>query len=110
LMGGVLVAVGDSFENGRRSAALNQLRQIEEAIYGFAAHRGRLPCPAGPNGLEDCTRTSGSLPIALGLSGRTDANGILLDPWGNPYRYAAHDDYIIDAPGTIASQFSTGTL
>lgn len=118
LMGGVLVAIGDSFESGRRSAALNQLRQIEEAIYGFAAHRGRLPCPAGVDGLELCPPTPdtppisfGFLPIALGLSGRTDVNGILLDPWGNPYLYAAHDAYIIDAPETIALQFSsTGTL
>jgi prepilin-type N-terminal cleavage/methylation domain-containing protein len=108
LMGGVLVAVGDSFESGRRSAALNQLRQIEEALYGFAASNGRLPCPApalGGDGLEDCDLPDGVLPRILGLSGPTDTSGAVLDPWGNPYLYAVHAEYT-DAV-TLSTQFGS---
>lgn len=97
LMGGVLVAVGQSMENSRRSAALAQLRQLEEALYGYAQATGRLPCPAtaasggreDPAGGGDCTAWHGFVPVTtLGFSGSVNADGLLLDPWRNPYRYS----------------------
>lgn len=100
VINGLLVAVGQSAENTRRLEAKNKLREIEEALYGFAQVQGRLPCPADDdtNGAEDltgttlngdCGLTHGLLPNAtLGLSGGVDSNGFLMDPWGNPYRYS----------------------
>ncbi len=70
--------------------------EVVEAIIGFAQVNGRLPCPAQPNdaGLEDingvvgCNTYAGFVPVnTLGLDGRFNADSLLLDPWGNPYRY-----------------------
>jgi prepilin-type N-terminal cleavage/methylation domain-containing protein len=107
LMSGVLVAVSQTTENNRRTNALVQLRQIEEALYGFAQTYGRLPCPAiyttviikkgkeDPQGGGNCTEPHGFVPVAtLGFYGPTNDDGLLLDPWQNPVRYsvAEYDD------------------
>lgn len=85
------------------------LNDVEEALYGFAAARGYLPCPAQANsaGLESpiggstagnpCTTGSnaggnrvvnGFVPgRTLGLSGKYNADTLLLDAWNNPIRY-----------------------
>lgn len=97
LMSGVLVSVSQTTLNARRSTALAQLRQIQEALYGYAQTQGRLPCPAIANGTgkEDpvgtgvCTVIHGFVPAAtLGFDGPTNQDGLLLDPWQNPYRYS----------------------
>ena len=74
--------------------------RVVEAVIGFAQVNGRLPCPAIPNsgGFEDiddddvdpdgCFNYGGFVPVdTLGLDGRLNADSLLLDPWGNPYRY-----------------------
>ncbi len=71
--------------------------QAHDALLGFAAINGRLPCPAAPaaTGVASpavsgpCTNNyNGFLPaMTLGLSG-VDANGYLLDGWGGRVRYA----------------------
>ena len=90
------------------------LELAREALLGFAASNGRLPCPAnvppapgtapGPFAVEvfvdpvtlapnrnlQCGIVNGEgfLPaLALGI-GPTDRYGYLLDAWGNPIRYA----------------------
>ncbi len=99
MLGGLLTAIGQSAENTKRLEARNKLREIEEALYGFAQVQGRLPCPADSdtNGIEDvanittgsCNLLYGLVPNAtLGLSGSVNADGLLEDPWGNPYRYS----------------------
>lgn len=95
LMSGVLVAIGQTAENGRIASSQAQLREIQEALYGFAQAYGRLPCPAtdmstSPN-LEDATCSSmhGFVPSGtLGLDGATNADGLLVDPWQQPLRYS----------------------
>jgi prepilin-type N-terminal cleavage/methylation domain-containing protein len=95
LMSGVLVAVSQGLANGRITDARAQLREIEEALYGFAQATGRLPCPAtdasANPGFEEapCNAVHGFVPAGtLGLRGPVDANGLLMDPWGNPIRYS----------------------
>jgi len=98
LLSGVLVAVGDSTDSIRISNARTQLESIGEALYGFAQANGRLPCPATntSDGEEDpntgtgiCANNFGLLPnVTLGLFGAVNEDGLLLDPWQNPYRYA----------------------
>ena len=97
LLSGVLVAVGDSTDSIRISNARTQLESIGEALYGFAQANGRLPCPAtntsdgeeAPLGGGACTNNFGLLPnVTLGLFGAINEDGLLLDPWQNPYRYA----------------------
>jgi prepilin-type N-terminal cleavage/methylation domain-containing protein len=77
------------------------LDQAREAVMGFALRFGRLPCPAtnvsggvespttgGVCTTDGATLQAGFVPaVTLGL-GPTDANGFLLDAWGNPIRYA----------------------
>ncbi len=95
-----------------RQQELKQYREVDRkmdeviaAIIGFAQINGRLPCPAIPNsaGVEDgggdadCNNYGGFVPVnTLGLTGRLNADSLLLDPWGNPYRY-----YVSDADADI---------
>ena len=97
LMSGVLVAIGNSTENTRRTTARNQIRLMEDALYSFAQTRGYLPCPAtgASVGLESpvdgglCNAQHGFYPAAtVGVPGAVNADGLLLDPWQNPYRYS----------------------
>ncbi len=93
-----------------------EMNEIIHQLVAFAQVNGRLPCPdsaAGANGLEDtvdlfdnadgnivgadtvidgCLAYFGFLPRAtLGMNGRVDGQGRLLDPWGEPYGYHVSD-------------------
>ena len=80
----------------QQQATLAALSEARDALLGFAAVNGRLPCPATAlsNGLESpaggaCNAPyTGFLPAAtLGLTGQV-VKGYLLDPWANRIRYA----------------------
>ena len=96
-------------------AAEQEMDQIIAAIVGFAQVNGRLPCPAIPNsaGVEDydninndgCDNFGGFVPVnTLGITGRLNADSLILDPWGNPYRYYVTDN---DFNGGGFSDFTT---
>ena len=100
LLSGVLLGVSQSTENTRRTLARDQLRQIQDALYGYAQITGYLPCPADadtagqsdPLGPGNCNLNHGFVPAAtLGFFGAVDEDGLLTDPWGNPYRYSLSD-------------------
>lgn len=96
----LLSAVFMPFSAQRETAdirkAREELKTIEEALYGFAIANNRLPCPTLPgNGGVGvmagtvCQNDNGFVPSTdLGLSGNVNCDGLLLDPWGNPYRYS----------------------
>ena len=95
LMSGVLVAVSQSTANARITSARAQLRDVEEALFGFAEAYGRLPCPATDDSpvanFEEspCDDMHGFVPSGtLGIEVPVDDNGLLIDPWGNPLRYS----------------------
>lgn len=97
LLGGMLVSLSEVQESRNRGAAELQITEQVEALYGFAQANGRLPCPAtaasggfeAPLGGGACTQRFGFIPSAtLGLTGSVDAQGLLIDPWLSPYRYA----------------------
>jgi prepilin-type N-terminal cleavage/methylation domain-containing protein len=95
LMSGILVAVSQTAENNRITSAKAQLREIQEALYGFAQAYGRLPCPATNNSsspnIEDttCSNKHGFVPSGtLGIDGPTNSDGLLVDPWQHPLRYS----------------------
>lgn len=98
LLSGLLVALTQTSDNTRITTAKSQLVKIEEALYAFAQSHGRLPCPATSvsggyespdDGTGDCTQTHGFVPGAsLSLYSRINADGLMLDPWSNPYRYS----------------------
>lgn len=112
LLGGLLGAISQVSENTRRTTARNQLERIEQALYGYAQAYGRLPCPAisTSDGREDrvggvnssCSSVHGFVPNAtLNLYGRINDDGLLLDPWANPYRYSVS--------GNGANSFTSAT-
>lgn len=117
LMSGVLVGVAQSTANARITNAKAQLREIEEALYGFAQANGRLPCPASatsdgeedPVGTGDCNEPNGFVPVAtLNLYGPVNEDGLLLDPWRNPVRYSVATQTCTSCGGTRSFTSSTG--
>ena len=111
LMSGVMVSISQTTLNARRAATLAQLQEVEEALYGYAENRGRLPCPASvvSKGYEDttgatCNRSTGFVPAAtLGLTGSTDSDGLLLDSWNNPLRYSLVVTPLNDTVGNLVA-------
>jgi prepilin-type N-terminal cleavage/methylation domain-containing protein len=87
--------------------ANTEMDSIIEHLIAFAQVNGRLPCPDTStntdgvansiDGEEDphanatvgCEAFFGFLPArTLGMNGKYDAAGVLIDPWGSRYRYA----------------------
>lgn len=99
LLSGVLIAVSRTTATARITSAKAQLREIEEALYGYAVAYGRLPCPTTPTAADpgyeevgavgECAEPHAFIPFAtLGLTGPINGDGLLLDPWQNPIRYS----------------------
>jgi len=112
------VPLGAQVHARRVDEARRQLADARDAVLGFAAAHGRLPCPATPSsrGQEafaaggDATNGrcadfhGGYLPAAaLGLS-PLDDEGLLRDPWvatANRVRYAVHSGTINAVPQAL---------
>ncbi|HXZ50273.1 MAG TPA: type II secretion system protein [Usitatibacter sp.] len=107
MLTGLALPLAAQVQLHRQAELRRTLREARDALLGFAATHGRLPCPAvdGGNGLEafapgadastgECAAFYGGyLPAAtLGLAG-LDSEGFLRDPWGSPnnrIRYAVY--------------------
>jgi len=97
LIGGMLAPLSAQRDIQNTNETQKQLSEIKEALFGFAAAKGRLPCPASAatTGIENpigggaCVNSwDGLLPgITLGV-GPTDPQGYVVDSWGNRIRYA----------------------
>jgi prepilin-type N-terminal cleavage/methylation domain-containing protein len=103
LLAGLIPTISGQVEQRRINEARAQISEIREALIGYAIINGRLPCPASPsttNGQESfaagghsangvCSNFyNGFVPAAtLGLP-NMNGSGLVLDPWGNPIRYA----------------------
>jgi prepilin-type N-terminal cleavage/methylation domain-containing protein len=96
LLGGLVMPLSSRVEQARISDTRRQLDELRTAVSGYALARDALPCPATPasNGLSattanGCVTQYGFVPAAtLGLGGGRNADGLLLDAWGNPLRYS----------------------
>ena len=97
LLGSILMPLSSQIESNQRKSAQQTLEDIKQALIGFALANDRLPCPATPSsaGVEApagggvCTVQHGFVPAStLGLSGGRNQDGLLLDPWNNPFRYS----------------------
>jgi prepilin-type N-terminal cleavage/methylation domain-containing protein len=102
LIGGMMLPLSAQDDVRRTQETQKSLNDARDALIGFAVANGRLPCPAtvASNGIESfvaggnpsngiCSDFySGFLPAAqLGL-GPTNNNGLSLDAWNQPIRYA----------------------
>jgi len=109
LLGGLLVPLAAQVEARKMTETRRTLADIGEALLGFAAAQGRLPCPAagGATGAESpigggtCNNPyDGFVPgITLGITPVDDA-GYVIDAWGQRIRYAVSTDpeSTIDTP------------
>ncbi len=91
LMGAMLQPYGTHLVERKRTDTRTQLQNIQRALLGFSAANSRLPCPVldstAPYG--DCSRQHGFVPAALlGIDGRYNEEGLLVDSWGAPFRYS----------------------
>lgn len=104
LIGGMLLPLSAQRYLQSAKETEGRLADVKDALLGFAAAQGRLPCPAAPppaGGVESppgtglCTNPlDGFVPAAtLGLA-PTDVQGYLLDAWGNPIRYSVYSSTI----------------
>ncbi len=97
LLGGLVTPLSTQQDVAKRKSTDAQLEEIHDALIGYAARTGRLPCPAtnasngqaSPNSATTaCTSFSGFVPVqTLNLTGSVDGNNLLTDEWLNPVRY-----------------------
>jgi len=108
---GYTVALFPKQQELKKYRAVDQeMDRVIEAIIGFAQVNGRLPCPAIPDsggdedggGAVDCNNYGGFVPVnTLGLTGKRNQDSLLLDPWGNPYRYyVTNNDFNLGGSGS----------
>lgn len=107
LFAGILIPFTTQVELRRVADTQKTLVEIREALIGFAAAKGRLPCPASvaSNGQEAFVNPpiddekngrcknflDGFVPAAVLGIGPTDGAGYVLDAWNNRIRYAVTD-------------------
>ena len=113
LLAGILIPFTTQVELRRVGETQKTLLEIREALIGFAAANGRLPCPAsaGSNGQEsfaaggdtingNCSNFfDGWVPGALLGIGPVDGTGFVLDAWNNRIHYAVSNNNQLP-PGT----------
>jgi prepilin-type N-terminal cleavage/methylation domain-containing protein len=114
LLGSVLVPLTTQVERRQAAETERRLTEIKEALVGFAAINGYLPCPAvsATDGTEhrtggSCFDLGGGNPKRVGFLPWVTLGVPPLDPWGNLYRYSvdpafADTNYLtLDAKGDI---------
>ncbi len=110
VLGTLLMPLQAQRQQLAQSQTENTLETAKKALLGFAQSKGRLPCPATANGLEDplggataCTKQLGYLPAAtLGIQ-PTDASGLAVDAWNNPIMYAVAQNSAVTTPANPAT-------
>lgn len=100
LMGGLLIPLGAQKEIEKRQQTNLQLGEIRDALIGFTAVNGRLPCADfNGDGLEDsCDNPTLNAQTQDGdLPWRTLALQ-QYDAWGGSLRYRVERDYAVASP------------
>lgn len=105
LIGSLLGPISAHEKTRKIIAVKSQQNMIKDAVLGFMARTGYLPCPAAPNlnagpgvaGVEariggpgsDCSFEHGYVPnVTLNIRGEYNSSQVFVDPWGTPYLYS----------------------
>ncbi len=102
IFGSILGPLSNQRANQKIKTTETLLKEFHDALLGFAALNGYLPCPAilTSDGLEErnagpgsnCDTEHGYLPGAtLGLNGSFNSDNLITDAWGNPIRYSLNN-------------------
>jgi len=120
LIGFTMALFPQQQELTRYRKANSEMNNIINSVIAFSQVNGRLPCPALPNsvgresggGNANCNNYGGFVPIhALGINGNINDDSLLLDPWGQPYRYyVSNSDFFEDGAdvGTVIDDDADG--
>lgn len=112
LLGGLLMPLATQVETQRRVETEKALKEINEAIIGFAMTNGRLPCPANP-GTPTGTATAGVERAATATTCTGGIQGVVpwvtlgvseLDAWGRRFTYRVtswYADQIVSPGNTV---------
>lgn len=112
LIAGLVIPFSAQQDILARQETERRFASIREALLGYSAAKGRLPCPANPTiasgaanaGTEDCTRTEGALPWA-------DLGVPQLDSWGRRFTYRVTDSFKdAIAAGTVTPPSTCTTI
>ena len=94
LLNAVVPTTASQWEARQRNATERQITRILEASIGFAVAQGRLACPATKDtrGREQAAcpgaGSHGYVPaVTLGIDGPLNDDALLVDRWGQPFRY-----------------------
>ena len=94
LLGGLLMPLSEQVNQERYRETEDVLKDVKEALMGFALDQRRLPCPdTTGDGVEDspCPNVEGVVPwVTLGV-GRLDA-------WQRPLRYRVDANFFASIP------------
>lgn len=121
LLGGMLAPLRTQMEQRRAADTGKALEEARDALAGFAARNGYLPCPAisASNGLEDRTGTRCANERRLGFLPWATLGLQKLDAWQHIYLYSvtpafsdSGNGFRLDTPRdiTIASRDALGAL
>ena len=100
LLGGAVMTLTAQIEIRNRAETRETLERARDALLGFAAANGRLPCPANgssggaenpspPSSPNVCPNAFNGFVPALTLAlTPVDKNGLLIDAWREPIRYS----------------------
>jgi prepilin-type N-terminal cleavage/methylation domain-containing protein len=119
---GILVPLVSQLQQRNTSMTEKTLSDIKDALVGYAAINGRLPCPATltgvPSGAEtfaasggeangQCSSFWGYVPaLTLGIT-PIDSSGFALDAWNNRIRYAVSKVQICAATTPAVPSFTS---
>jgi len=102
LLGALLTPLATQHALRKNKEAERELREIKEALIGFAIINGRLPWPDTgflPDGLEDAPGFAVSPPcnVCEGLLPWRTIGMAPIDPWGRIYRYRVSPEFAYPA-------------
>lgn len=126
LIGGLMMPLSAQIDSRDASDTRRTLAEIHEALLGYAAANGRLPCPASAtsNGQEsfaaggsatdgNCSDFYGGFfpAVTLGIA-PTDPEGFAIDAWGQRIRYAVRTGTInsVSNPFTRTDGIKSATM
>lgn len=116
LLGSILVPLATQIEQRQNSETQKTLEEIRDALLGFAATTGYLPCPDTDNdGSENIDTVTGKcLTVVSSIAaGNLPWNTLGLmanaDTWGNRFRYVINERYAWRSPASLVTLSGGGT-
>lgn len=117
LVGGMLVPLSAQKDMQYSSETKTLMSDVKDALLGYVAVHGRLPCPANPTiasgatgaGLEYPSNAGACSPSSEGVVPWATLGIPETDAWGRRLTYRVTDSYASEVPGGSNAAFSLAT-